>query len=157
MTDPWTESTPEPTPHCPWCSAELKGDPVNCPSCGAALREEVAAEIPGVTQLDPAASVTARPDARGRGVLGWLSGEYEPGEGPTERAGIEPPSDAVRAEMARLEMEAIQAEIEATAATEAAERADLAAARDAAAQAEAALAAQDGEPAPPPVEPGPAS
>jgi len=110
-------------PRCPWCSAELKEDPVSCPSCGAALREETGAEIPGVTQLDPASTETARPAPRSRGLIGWLSGQYE-AEAPNERASVEPPTEEVRAEMARLEMEAIQAEIDAAAAEEAAQAAD---------------------------------
>jgi hypothetical protein len=123
MTDPWGEpDRPIASARCPWCSAEVKGDPVNCPSCGAALREEASADIPGVTQLDPAPTASARPAPRSRGFLGWLSGEYEPAEGAGERTSVSPPSDAVRAEMARLEMEAIQAEIDAAAAEAAAER-----------------------------------
>jgi hypothetical protein len=124
MTDPRSEPVDEATgPRCPWCSAELAGDPVNCPSCGATLREDSSAEIPGVTQLDPAAVEAARPD-RGRGLLGWLSGEYETEESTDERSSVGPPTAAVRAEMARLEMEAIQAEIDAAAAQEAAQLAE---------------------------------
>jgi hypothetical protein len=122
MTDPWGEpQRPVPSARCPWCSAEVTGDPVNCPSCGAALREEASAEIPGVTQLDPASTVVARPAPRSRGLLGWLSGEYEAGQSDAERDSVSPPSDAVRAEMARLEMAAIRAEIDAAAAEEASE------------------------------------
>jgi hypothetical protein len=124
MTDPWGEpARPEPESRCPWCSAALKNNPANCPSCGAVLHEDPGAEIPGVTQLDPAAGAVARPAPRSRGLLGWLSGEYEPAEGAGERASVSPPSEAVRAEMARLEMEAIQAEIDAAAAKEAADQA----------------------------------
>ena len=122
MTGPASDPTrPEQVARCPWCSAEVSGDPARCPSCGAALREESSADIPGVTQLDPAAT-TARPTPRSRGLLGWLSGEYEGAEAAGERASVEPPSEAVRAEMARLEIEAIQAQLEAAAA-EAAEAA----------------------------------
>ena len=122
MTGPASDpARPAPLSRCPWCSADVSGDPVRCPSCGAALREEASADIPGVTQLDPAAA-TPRPTPRSRGLLGWLSGEYEAIEAAGERASVEPPSQAVRAEMARLEMEAIQAELEAEAA-EAAEQA----------------------------------
>jgi hypothetical protein len=128
MTEPRSEATPDSppdadVPRCPWCSAELKNNPARCPSCGAMLHEDAAAEIPGVTALDPAASTVARPTPRSRGLLGWLSGEYESAEAPTERSSVEPPSDAVRVEMARLEMAALQAEVEAAEAEEAAERA----------------------------------
>ena len=116
MTEPAPDPTrPESFAHCPWCSAKVAGDPARCPSCGAALREETSADIPGVTQLDPAATAT-RPAARSRGLLGWLSGEYEGAEAAGERSSVEPPSQAVRAEMARLEMEAIQAQLDAAAA-----------------------------------------
>jgi hypothetical protein len=127
MTDPWGEPAKSvPDTVCPWCSAELKNNPARCPSCGAQLHEDAAAEIPGVTQLDPAAGAVARPAPRSRGILGWLSGEYEPAEGAGERDSISPPSDAVRAEMARLEMAAIQAELEAEAAEGAAAEAAIA-------------------------------
>jgi len=120
MTGPASDpARPTQVSHCPWCSAEVTGDPTRCPSCGAALREETSADIPGVTQLDPAAT-TARPTPRSRGLLGWLSGEYEGAEGAGERASVEPPSQAVRAEMARLEMDAIQAQLDAAAAEQAA-------------------------------------
>ena len=116
MTDPASDpARPEHVSRCPWCSAEVSGDPTRCPSCGAALREETSADIPGVTHLDPAATTT-RPAARSRGLLGWLSGEYEGAEAAGERSGVEPPSQAVRAEMARLEIEAIQAQLDAAAA-----------------------------------------
>jgi hypothetical protein len=125
MTDPWGEpARPATTAHCPWCSAELQNNPARCPSCGAQLHEDAAADIPGVTQLDPAAGAVARPAPRSRGILGWLSGEYEAAEGVGERDSISPPSDAVRAEMARLEMAAIQAQLEAEQAQEAAAASD---------------------------------
>ena len=81
------------------------------------------ADIPGVTQIDPTATVV-RPQPRGRGIIGWLSGEVDTTETDLDRAGIEPPSNAVRQEMARLEMEALRAEIEAEAAALAAASAD---------------------------------
>jgi len=116
MTDPASDPPrPDHVAHCPWCSAEVTGDLARCPSCGAALREESTADIPGVTQLDPAAA-EARPTPRSRGLLGWLSGEYEGSEAAGERSSVEPPSQAVRAEMARLEIEAIQAQLDAAAA-----------------------------------------
>jgi hypothetical protein len=116
MTDPASDPTrPDQVAHCPWCSAEVTGDPARCPSCGAALRDDSSADIPGVTQLDPAATA-ARPTPRSRGLLGWLSGEYEGAEAAGERSSVEPPSQAVRAEMARLEIEAIQAQLDAAAA-----------------------------------------
>src|SRR5215470_3219820 len=125
MTDPWGEpARPEPAARCPWCSAELKNNPARCPSCGASLHEDPGAEIPGVTQLDPAAGAVARPAPRSRSLLGWLSGEYEAAEGAGERDSVSPPSAEVRAEMARLEIQAIQAELDAEEAEAAAAQTD---------------------------------
>jgi hypothetical protein len=150
MTGPAPDpARPDPTSHCPWCSAEVIGDPAHCPSCGAALREEASADIPGVTQLDPAAT-SARPTARSRGLLGWLSGEYEGAEAAGERSSVEPPSQAVRAEMARLEIEAIQAQLDAAAAEQAASAAEQAVEADAS----EALAAEPPTESPEPPEPG---
>jgi hypothetical protein len=146
MTGPASDpARPTHVSRCPWCSSEVAGDPTRCPSCGAALREETSADIPGVTQLDPAATA-ARPTPRSRGLLGWLSGEYEGAEGAGERASVEPPSHAVRAEMARLEMEAIQAQLDAAAAEQAASAGTPAAALEAPVPGEA--------PSPEPSEPG---
>lgn len=117
MTDPGPLA-PIVSTRCPWCSAQVTPEATTCPSCGARIREEAAADIPGVTHLDPAASVV-RPQPRGRGFMGWLSGEVDTTETDVDRAGIEPPTDAVRQEMLRLEMEALRAEIEAEAAAQA--------------------------------------
>jgi hypothetical protein len=93
-----------------------------CPSCGAKLLDDAAADIPGVTQIDPAATAP-RPTPRSRGLIGWLSGDFETTESDSDRAGVEPPTDAVKQEMLRLEMEALKTELEAEAAErEAADR-----------------------------------
>ena len=113
--------TDEAAKRCPWCSAETPGDPAECPACGATIREDAEAEIPGVTQLDPAASET-KAVPRSRSLLGWLSGEYASGDS-SQHSSIEPPSAAVRQEMARLEMEAIRVQLEAEAAEQAAAQA----------------------------------
>jgi zinc ribbon protein len=118
MTEPGGES--KQSSRCPWCSAEVAPDAARCPSCGATLREEEPADIPGVTQLDPAATV-ARPAPRTRSLIGWLSGQYETATTETDRGGVEPPSDAVKQEMLRLEIEAIRVDLEAEAAAHAAD------------------------------------
>jgi hypothetical protein len=149
MTDPASDpARPAPVSQCPWCSADVAGDPARCPSCGAALREETGADIPGVTQLDPAAT-SSRPAGRSRGLLGWLSGEYEGEEAAGARTSVEPPSQEVRAEMARLEMEAIQAQLDAVAAEEALAAEDAAAAIAAEDAAAAEAIAADAEPSEP--------
>lgn len=114
-----------PAPICPWCSAPLKtGSEETCPSCGAALHEVAESEVPGVTRVDHEAILKARaPVQRGRGLIGWLAGEYEAGDAaPPESPGsIAPPDEAVRREMLRLEMAALEAEAQARQAAVAAE------------------------------------
>jgi hypothetical protein len=102
-------------PICPWCSAQLvTGREETCPSCGAALHEISESEVPGVTQVDIDAVLRARtPDGqRGRGLIGWLSGEYEPEAAPDTPESIAPPEEAVRREMLRLELAALEAEVQ---------------------------------------------
>jgi hypothetical protein len=102
-------------PICPWCSAALP-DPeaTRCPSCGAALHESAPAEVPGVTQVDVEAVLKRRPvGQRSRGLIGWLSGEYQPEAPPELHETLAPPADAVRREMLRLELAALEAEAEA--------------------------------------------
>jgi hypothetical protein len=85
---------------------------VTCPSCGAQLREAADGEVLGVTQIDPSATSRLK-RIKPRRFTAWLTGEA-----PVEdNAGgkIEPPSEEVRREMLRLELAAIDAEIEAKA------------------------------------------
>ncbi|MBI3747183.1 MAG: hypothetical protein HY264_11800 [Chloroflexi bacterium] len=113
-------------PICPWCSAPLKtGTEETCPSCGAALHEVAESEVPGVTRVDHEAILKARaPAQRGRGLIGWLSGEYEAGPAPEAAGSIALPDEAVRREMIRLEMAALEAEAQARQAEVAAEIAE---------------------------------
>ena len=97
---------------CPWCSATVPPEVATCPSCGAALRDIVAEEVAGVTQVDHAAtSRLSRLKPPGR-VAMWLGAERTT-DNPELTGRIEPPSDEVRQEMLRLELAAIDAEIEA--------------------------------------------
>lgn len=98
---------------CPWCSATLpSADAERCPSCGAALREPDAA-VPGVTQIDVEAILKGRaPTPKPRGLIGWLSGEYDAGKPAAPPPGtLEPPDADVRREMLRLELAALEAEV----------------------------------------------
>jgi hypothetical protein len=98
---------------CPWCSAALpSADVERCPSCGAALKEPDAA-VPGVTQIDVEAILKGRtPTQKPRGLIGWLSGEYDAGKPEAAPPGtLEPPDEAVRREMLRLELAALEAEV----------------------------------------------
>src|SRR3972149_1635357 len=73
------------------------------------------------------------PPQKPRGLIGWLSGEYDAGKPETPPPGtLEPPDEAVRREMLRLELAALEAEVLARqvevvteAATETGEPADL--------------------------------
>jgi hypothetical protein len=122
--------------HCPWCSRPVAKRAARCPSCGAALRDLSAAEtsaIPGVTQVDPALGARRR-IARPSRLIGWLANvDAEPLPAPVPpptdavaaqrvldlgafgQASVAPPSEAVRREMARLELEALRADLEARA------------------------------------------
>jgi hypothetical protein len=112
MTEP-AEATEDTGPRCPWCSSAISADAVTCPNCGAALHEDGEHEIPGVTQVDPHSASVQNPEPAGGGVIGWLSGEYVPDPTPAELASVEPPTDAVRREMLKIEVDALRAELEA--------------------------------------------
>jgi hypothetical protein len=105
---------------CPWCSASVSATATTCPSCGAALRDAADGDIAGVTQIDPTALLKVRRiKPRGR-ITSWLTGD---GDLEEESGGkVEPPSEEVRREMLRLELAALDAEIEAKAQQAAAQR-----------------------------------
>ena len=111
---------------CPWCSAPLKtGREESCPSCGAALHEAGEGDLPGVTRVDHEAILKSRaPGPRGRGLIGWLSGDYESEAAPDSPDSIAPPDQAVRREMNRIELAALEAEVQARHAEAAAELAE---------------------------------
>lgn len=107
------------TTTCPWCSATVPAAAVTCPNCGASLRDAADGEVAGVTQIDPAAVAKVR-RIRTRRLSSWLTGD---GSVDDESGGsVEPPSEEVRREMLRLELAAIDAEIEAKAQQAAAQR-----------------------------------
>ena len=120
-------------PVCPWCSAELTSpDQAACAACGANLVTEDDVELPGVTSFDEdtrlrlgRAEKVADPPTR-KGFFAWMSADEQPNVGPAldaetaailQSASIEPASAEVRREMLRLEMEALQHELEAGAST----------------------------------------
>ena len=117
---------------CPWCSSVVPEAAEQCPSCGAALREGATAtvdDIPGVTQVDPVLGLQ-RQLRRPNRLVGWLAdvdteptpttdlAARVPASGGTnvlegaDATSIAPPSDEVRREMRRLELEALRAELE---------------------------------------------
>ncbi|MEO8469976.1 MAG: hypothetical protein ABI573_09950 [Chloroflexota bacterium] len=149
------EDTPAPAnmPHCPWCSATMDTvDAARCPSCNAQLREESAAEVPGVTRVDLEKVLTSRkPPPRQSGLMGWLSGSYpEEVDSPDAQREVSPPDEAVRREMIRMEIAAIEARVEAERAELAAERSIVLGAN--AAVEPAAVSDAAAPPADPPVE-----
>jgi hypothetical protein len=75
---------------CPWCSAAIPAGTATCPKCGAVVEGAIAPEIPGLTVVGPAATVG--PDG-GKIPAAVLEA-------------ILPPSDAVRYEMRKIELEA---------------------------------------------------
>ena len=109
-TGPATGTAPA-TETCPWCSAVVSATAKACPSCGASLREAADGEILGVTQIDPGAVSRASRIKPGR-LATWLGAESTD-ETSTLGGNVEPPSREVREEMLRLELAAIDAEIEA--------------------------------------------
>ena len=134
---------------CPWCSAALPASDLDrCPSCGAALHESAEGPVPGVTQIDVDAVISARtPVQRSRGLIGWLAGEYEPEPEQEKAEGLEPPDAEVRREMLRMELEALEAEVhsrQVEAVVEAVEAGVDIETLQAAAEAEAGAASSDG-------------
>lgn len=117
MADP----TSGPVTTCQWCSARLPAPDVErCPSCGAALTSATGTEpeLPGVTALDPQAIIGTRSGSsrpRNR-FLSFLTGDMPPDPGgPLDSSSVAPPSDAVRREMLRLQIDAERADLEAEA------------------------------------------
>jgi hypothetical protein len=91
---------------CPWCSTKISAGAGACPNCGALVEGAVVPEIPGVTVVDPKA--TLGPD-EGRipdaiDPKAWMQAGHD--ETPADDPAFQPPSDAVRLEMRKIELEA---------------------------------------------------
>ena len=106
------------TTTCPWCSSTVPVEAAICPSCGAQLREAAEGEVLGVTQIDPSAVSRVR-RVKQRRLTSWLTGDVPADEEETGGK-IEPPTADVRREMLKMELAAIDAELEAKAAQAAA-------------------------------------
>ena len=106
------------TTTCPWCSADVAGAATTCPSCGASLTEGPAGDIAGLTQIDPAAVSRASRIKPGR-LASWLGAEAA-ADSPDLGGRVAPPSQEVREEMLRLQLAALDAELEAAKASQAA-------------------------------------
>ena len=91
---------------CPWCSTEIPAGAGACPNCAALVEGAVVPEIPGLTAVDPGA--TLGPD-EGRipddlDPKAWLLADHN--GTPADDAAFDPPSDEVRVEMRKMELEA---------------------------------------------------
>ena len=108
----------EPNRTCPWCSTPIPATVNACPNCGALVEGAIAADIPGLTVVDPTASLD-KPDDPKRTNVGhdvWSGAAFgttapategvEPPTPADEHEAVEPPSEAVRIEMRKMELEA---------------------------------------------------
>jgi hypothetical protein len=92
---------------CPWCSTPIPSSADACPKCNALVEGAIAKDIPGLTVVDPKATLGI-PD---EGVIPDIIdpkallkvGVYE---APVNHEAILPPSEAVRLEMRKMELEA---------------------------------------------------
>jgi hypothetical protein len=92
---------------CPWCSTPIPSTADACPKCGAIVEGAVAKDIPGLTVVDPKAVLGVPdegliPDAIDPKAL--LRGDLY--DEPISPEALLPPSDAVRLEMRKMELEA---------------------------------------------------
>ena len=78
---------------CPWCSTPIPTAQAACPKCGAVVEGAIIKEIPGLTVVDPKATLGSDYAPT---VLGAVP-DHDP---------FEPPSEAVRREMRKMELEA---------------------------------------------------
>ena len=100
---------------CPWCSAAVRASDAVCPSCGATLDGAAADRmaIPGLTEVPPALrryAENAKSGKKRQSLLKMiLSDEPIPpaidAPLPSDEDALRPPSAALRAEMARLDLD----------------------------------------------------
>jgi hypothetical protein len=91
---------------CPWCSTPIPPEDPACPKCGALVEGAVAPEIPGLTVVDPKATLGVPsegivPDMVD--VRSMLAAGSD--DAAVNIEAIRPPSDAVRLEMRKIELE----------------------------------------------------
>lgn len=106
---------------CPWCSATVPVEAETCPSCGASLGDAPEGDLPGLTQIDPAAVI--RPRRIRAPKLAAFLGVADSTDVGESTGKVEPPSEAVKAEMLRLELAALNAELDLKASQAAAQQA----------------------------------
>lgn len=112
MSDDLTTGTAAVGGICPWCSAPLAAtDTENCPACGATLKGESEANLPGLTAVDPMAVLegTREPRRPRNRLVAWLTGDDIDDAATATMASPEalaPPPIEVRREILRLQVEA---------------------------------------------------
>jgi hypothetical protein len=109
---------------CPWCSASIAVGATVCPGChasfGGAAVDSLA--IPGLTEVEPALRAysvgTRNPKKRPSILRMMFNDDSVPQSGsavaPSETAALQPPSAAIKAEMARLDLEIALSQLHAT-------------------------------------------
>ena len=92
---------------CPWCSTKIPAAAGACPNCGALVEGAVAPVIPGLTVVDPTAKLGV-PDEGGipdsMDPKAWLQAGGD--ISPADAEAVQPPSEAVRLEMRKMQLEA---------------------------------------------------
>jgi RNA polymerase subunit RPABC4/transcription elongation factor Spt4 len=96
----------ETTQICPWCSTLIPAGASACPKCGAVVEGATAPEIPGLTVVDLEAKDRARTEGIVPTVVDALQILGPSGDGTVANIdAIRPPSEAVRLEMRKIELE----------------------------------------------------
>jgi hypothetical protein len=92
---------------CPWCSTPIPSSADACPKCNALVEGAIAKDIPGLTVVDPKAKLGIPDEGLVPDIVDPKAllkvGVYE---APVNHEAILPPSDAVRLEMRKMELEA---------------------------------------------------
>jgi hypothetical protein len=92
---------------CPWCSTDIPVGASACPKCGALVEGAVAVDLPGLTTVDPDARLLLPdegliPDAIDPAAMLDAGHDGTPASDPA----FDPPTDEVRREMLKMELEA---------------------------------------------------
>jgi hypothetical protein len=92
---------------CPWCSTPIPSSADACPKCHALVEGAIAKDIPGLTVVGPKAALAVPDEGLVPDIVDPKAllkvGVYE---APVNPEAILPPSDAVRLEMRKMELEA---------------------------------------------------
>jgi len=93
--------------NCPWCSTPIPSTADACPKCGALVEGAIAKDLPGITVVDPTAKLGVPDEGLVPDIVDPKAllkiGVYE---APINEEALLPPSEAVRLEMRKMELEA---------------------------------------------------